>query len=402
MSEATSAPSATTCVIGLGRVGLPTAVLAAHHHRVIGVDKDARVRDAVASGKAGAREPGLPPRLADALSTGRLQIAEAPVAAATTVLCVPTPLDPTGRPDLRDLDAAVAAVAPLMPARGLAIVASTVPVGTTDRIGALLREGHPDRAVAACPERVLPGGVVREMIDNPRIVGGIDEASAVRACAWLSSWVAGPIARTDARTAELAKLMENAARDVEIALAQTVADTARALGVDPARLRELVDQHPRIQLRDAGIGVGGHCLPVDPWFAIDAAPHATALLQTAREVNDAVPRQWIARIGAAADARNARRIGLLGLAYKPGTDDVRSAPAVAIARGLARRYEVIAADPFLDPADAPLIAPVPLKSVEEALRAELVVLLVAHAPLVALRDRIPEGTAIIDAVGGWR
>lgn len=387
------------CVIGLGRVGLPTAALiAASGQPVLGVDSDPTVLAAIASGEAGAGEPGLAALLREVRAAGRLSLAAQPAPAQISVIAVPTPLDPAeNRPDLTALDAAVAALGEIAPADGLVVVTSTVPVGTTDRLGAALRAVHPARAVACCPERLWPGDALREMRDNPRIVGGVDPESTERAATWLASWVRGPIDRTTARTAELAKLMENAARDVAIALAQTVADTARALGVDPDELRTLVERHPRVSLLDAGIGVGGHCLPVDPWFAIGAAPAETALLRAAREVNDATPERWAARIAERARERGASRIGLLGLAYKPGSDDVRNAPAVRIARRLAERFEVRAADPRVRAVEDLDVVPI-----EEALRAEVVVLLVAHPELVALRDRVPERALRIDACGGWR
>jgi UDP-N-acetyl-D-mannosaminuronic acid dehydrogenase len=386
--------------VGLGRVGLPTAALAAAAgHRVTGVDRDAAVRAGVARGTSGAREPGLESLLRRALAGG-LAVADAPVAADVTVICVPTPLGPRSssggspsdpRPALDELWAAVAAIDEVAPADGLVVVASTVPVGATEEVAARLRTRH----VACCPERVLPGDAVREMTENPRIVGGVGDEATARAAAWLATWVRGPIDQTDARTAELAKLMENAARDVEIALANTIAAAAGAVGVDPTRLRALVSRHPRIRLLDPGIGVGGHCLPVDPWFAIAAAPAETTLLRAARAVNDATPDLWVARIEAEAERIGARRIGLLGLTYKPESDDLRDAPAVRIARALAARFDVVAADPYVERVEG-----VAVRSVHEVVHSDLVVLLVAHRALVDVD--VPAGRTTIDACGGWR
>ncbi|MEZ4238045.1 MAG: nucleotide sugar dehydrogenase [Myxococcota bacterium] len=385
-----SRPSA--CVVGLGRVGLPTAALAAvHGDRVVGVDRAAAVREAVRQGRVGAAEPGLEALVARALHLG-LTVAEAAVPADVTVLCVPTPLGPHGA-DLADLDDAVSAVVRVAPPDGLVLVASTVPVGTTERVAAQL----PGRAVAYCPERVLPGDALREMTENPRVVGGVDPAAGERAAAWLRGWVRGPVERTDARTAELAKLVENAARDVEVALANTVAGLAEALGVDAARLHRIVGQHPRVRLLAPGIGVGGHCLPVDPWFAIGAAPAQTALLRTAREVNEAVTTSWAERIAAAARRAGARRIGLLGLAYKPDTDDLRHAPALRIARALQAEFDVVAADPWVTGAE---VEGIPVRSVDEVVACDVVALLVAHTALLGVQ--VPADRVRIDACGGWR
>lgn len=376
-------------MVGLGRVGLPTAALSAvAGDRVTGADSSAEVRSAVERGVAGGAEPGLPGLLRRALDRG-FTVSAAPTPADVTAICVPTPVSDDHRPALGCFWDAVQAVDAVAPPDGLVIVASTVPVGTTERVAARLRT----RSVVCCPERVLPGDAVREMVENPRIVGG-DPAATARAVDWLRGWARGPIDVSDARTAELAKLLENAARDVEIALANTVAAAAEAVGVDPERVAELVSRHPRVKLLRAGIGVGGHCLPVDPWFVVDAAPGATGLLRAAREVNEAVPARWAARIAAEAERVGARRIGLLGLAYKPETDDVREAPAVRIARLLQPRFDVVAADPYVARVDG-----IDVRPVEDVLASDVVVLLVAHR---ALRDVVvPAGRLRIDACGGW-
>ena len=196
-------------------------------------------------------------------------------------------------------------------------------------------------------------------------------------------------------TAELAKLTENAARDVQIALANTAASAAEALGVDPVLLRTLVNRHPRVALLEPGVGVGGHCLPVDPWFVIDAAPAETALLRVAREVNDARPGLWADRIARAADRAATKRIGLLGLTYKADTDDVRGSPAVEIARRLGERYDVLAADPYARQVDG-----IRLGTEDEVRARGVVALLVAHRAYAA--RGAPTGPVVVDACGGWR
>lgn len=386
-----------TCVVGLGRVGLPTAALIARAGaRVHGCDADPEVLARIRDGVAGDDEPGLGALVRHAVRRGMLTVSASAAPAETTVLCVPTPVDGAHRPDLGALWAAVEAIDPVVPPDGLVVVASTVPVGTTDAVARRLRRDHPARRVACCPERVLPGDAVREMRVNPRLAGGVDPESAAAAAAWLAGWAEGPIDRVDARTAELVKLVENGARDVALAYAHTVAAVAEVHGLDPAAVRALANRHPRVSLLSPGIGVGGHCLPVDPWFLADGAPDATELVRVARRVNDAVPGRWVDRIAAVADGLGARAIGLLGLAYKPGTDDVRGAPAVEIARALAERFEVVAADPRVRAVDGIEVAPV-----AQALACPVVVLLVAHPELVAARASVPPGARVIDACGGW-
>lgn len=362
------------CVVGLGRVGLPTAVtLARAGHGVIGVDRDPAVLRAVAEGEGGATEPGLADALREQLASGRLRVTETPGPAAVTLICVGTPIDADRHAVLDDLYAAVDAVSVGVPPDGLVVIGSTVPVGTTDTIAARLRIGRPGVRVACCPERVLPGDALRELRENPRVVGGVDDESTRVAADWLSTWACGPIDRVDARTAELAKLVENAARDVELALAHTVRAIAERHGVDPERLRAIVNRHPRVRLLEPGIGVGGHCLPVDPWFLVEAAPAETALLRLAREVNDAVPAQWVAKIARMASDRPGARIGLVGLTYKPDTDDARNAPALEIARALSVDHDVLAWDPFVEHADG-----VRLGTEDEVRGREIVVVLVGH------------------------
>jgi UDP-N-acetyl-D-mannosaminuronic acid dehydrogenase len=350
---------------------------------VVGVDRDPAVLDAVAA--AHPTEPGLDDALRAVLASGRLRTATAPSSADVYVVCVGTPLAADGSADLRDVDAAVEAIAAVMPGDALVVVESTVPVGTTDAIAARLRARAPGARVAACPERVLPGDALREVVENPRLAGGVDEASAAAAAEWLATFVTGRVDRTDARTAELAKLVENASRDVDVALANAVAAVAERFGVDPYELRALVNRHPRVRLAVPGVGVGGHCLPVDPWFLVRAAPAETTLLAEARRVNDAVPARWVDRILARAGGRP---IGLLGLTYKADVDDFRGSPALEIARALSRRADVLAHDPYAAAVDG-----VALGRVEDVLARPVVALLVAH--------RAYEGLPVtLDCCGG--
>jgi UDP-N-acetyl-D-mannosaminuronic acid dehydrogenase len=379
------------CVVGLGRVGLPLALLAARAGMTVtGAERDPSVR-ALARGERSSPEPGLDALVREVAQTGRLAVGEAPVAARTSAVCVGTPLGPDRTADLQDLDAALAQLDAVAPPDGLILLSVTVPVGTTERAAGRLRQRAPGRQVACCPERVLPGDLLREMVELPRLAGGVDEASTEAAARWLERLVQGPVLRVSSRMAELAKLLENAARDVELALAHTAAEAARRHGLDPHELRAVVNHHPRVKLLVPGPGVGGHCLPVDPWFLVSEDPDGTALLRVAREVNDAVTERWIERI---AQAAAGRRLGLLGLTYKPDTDDVRHSPALRIAQALAERFDVVVHDPYVQIEGLPM-APLP-----EVLQRELVVLLVAHREYRAL-GAVLAGRAVIDTCGGW-
>jgi UDP-N-acetyl-D-mannosaminuronic acid dehydrogenase len=306
-------------------------------------------------------------------------VADAPPASEAYFVCVGTPLA-GARADLADLGAAIEAISTVAPPGALVVIESTVPVGTTGSLAA----AYPSLSFAVAPERVLPGDALREIATNDRVVGGDPRAAEL-----LATYCRGRIDRVDPRLAELSKLVENAARDVQLALANTVAATSERLGVDPVALRRVVNRHPRVELLEPGIGVGGHCLPVDPWFLVGAAPEETRLLRAAREANDAVPERMIARI-----ASHPGTIGLLGLAYKPDVDDARGSPAARIALALSAQREVIAADPYVE------VVGVRAGSLEEVLARDVVVLLVAHRDYVALRARVL-GTAL-DLCGGWR
>lgn len=363
------------CIVGLGRVGLPTAVLAARAgHEVTGVERDPRRLASIASGEAGDPEPGL----REALRATPIAVSPAVVAADAYVVCVATPWD--GRAaDTADVQVAVAAVADAAPDGALVVIESTVPVGTTEALAARA----PSLRFAVAPERVLPGDALREIARNPRVVGGDPAAAAL-----LATWCHGPIDLVEPRMAELAKLVENASRDVEIAFANTVAAVAGRWGVDPWALQRVVNGHPRARMATPGIGVGGHCLPVDPWFLVAAAPAETALLRAAREVNDLGPERAVAEV-----ARHAGTIGLLGLAYKPDTDDVRNAPAVRVALALSASRDVLAADPYVT------VPGVRAATVERILRRDVVVLLVAHSAYRGLKARV-RGIPV-DLCGGW-
>jgi UDP-N-acetyl-D-mannosaminuronic acid dehydrogenase len=379
----------TVAVIGLGRVGLPTGVLLARAGEVVlGVDRDPAVCARVRAGHAGA-EPGLAHALRGVLASGHLRVSERQESAPAAIVCVPTPLR-DGAADLAALEDAVRDLALVLPPRAVVVIESTVPVGTTAGIARRLRERRPDAAVAFCPERVLPGDALREIAGNDRVVGGVDAASAEAAAVVLRRYVTGRIDRTDDRTAELVKLVENASRDVGIAFANTAAALAERLGVDPAELRALCNRHPRVALHEAGIGVGGHCLPVDPWFLVAAAPEEAELLRVARRINDGVPGRVAARLLASIPPDAS--VAVLGLAYKADVDDLRNSPALAVATALSEARDVVVCDPLVD---AELVS---LRQVrlDEALGADVLVLLVPHRVFAGIGSRLRPGQPLLD------
>jgi UDP-N-acetyl-D-mannosaminuronic acid dehydrogenase len=328
----------------LGYVGLPMAVMLANRgFDVTGVDIDATVRSRLAKGQVETSEDGVTALLTQALDTGAFAVAERPVPSDVFVIAVPTPIVNGDSPsaDLSHVRAAAQAVAPALRKGNLVILESTVPPGATDDVLVPelelsgLKAGK-DVRVAHVPERVLPGNVLSELAQNPRVIGGVDRASAEAARELYARFVEGEIILTDARTAEMVKLMENTYRDVNVALANEFAVLAEALGVDIWRAIAIANQHPRVNVLRPGPGVGGHCIPVDPWFlaAATASSQPAPLISAARAVNDAMPARVCDTLGELHSDLSEPVVALLGLAYKAGTDDTRNSPALAVARTL--------------------------------------------------------------------
>ncbi|HEY8686750.1 MAG TPA: nucleotide sugar dehydrogenase [Chloroflexota bacterium] len=344
------------CVLGLGYIGLPSAsMFATQGHEVIGVDVNPELVSALRQGEVHIQEPGLNMLLQSATQSGNLRVESAPERADAYIIAVPTPLERhpemgAPRPDLRHVRAATKAIAPLLEAGNLVILESTSPPGTTvhvvrpmlERNG--LRAGR-DFSLAYCAERVLPGRILIELVTNDRIVGGIDPVSAQRAGDLYTSFVEGQIMMTDATTAETVKLMENTYRDVNIALANEFSRVADHLGIDVSEAIALANHHPRVDILRPGPGVGGHCIAVDPWFIVDAAPDETRLIRTARAVNDAQPARVADLVAAVVADIDHPTIAALGMAYKADVDDVRESPSVDVVRILRERgYTVRAHD----------------------------------------------------------
>lgn len=393
------------CVVGMGRVGLPLAItLALQGNAVHGVDSDPQmIHDWSTGRRAWECEPGLTDAVERVRSSGALSVTAAPLAADAFVVAVPTPVDEHHQANLNHVDAAMKALTPVLEPGNLVVLESTVPVGTTDRVAALLRRMRPDLDgpsrlyVAHCPERVLPGHVLAELKDNDRVVGGVDPESTARAMALYRRFVRGRLFGTDARSAEIVKLVENAYRDVNIAFANEVSMICDALGIDAREVIALANRHPRVSILSPGPGVGGHCVPVDPWFLAAAAPHVTSLIPAARGVNEAKTRWVVRRVLDEARKFAAPTVACLGLTYKADLDDVRESPALAIARelGATEGVRVLVADPHVRAADGLTL----LRAEDAIARADVVVALVAHSAFHALPPDAFAGKTFVDVCG---
>lgn len=374
------------CVLGLGYIGLPTAsVLATSGFEVLGVDVNPGVVATVNAGELHIEEPGLQTVVSAAIQSGKLRAATAPEPADVFIIAVPTPLTGDNQPDMAHVESAAQEIAPHLQKGNLIILESTSPPGTCrDRLTPLLEESGlkvgRDLYLAHCPERVLPGRILKEFIDNDRVVGGIDPESAEHARAFYARFVAGRILTTDVTTAELVKVLENTFRDVNIALANEVALMCEGLGIDFHEAAVLANHHPRVNVHRAGPGVGGHCISVDPWFLADAFPDTAHMVRLARERNDSMPAHVASTVAALVADVAHPRIAALGLAFKGNVDDLRNSPAVAIVNQLEDAgYDVAINDPHVNVAG---IESVPL---DEALAgADLVLLLTDHVEYAEL------------------
>ena len=408
------------CVIGLGYIGLPTAsTFATHGIKVTGVDVNQRVVQTLQNGEIHIHEPGLRTLVQAALKSGNLSISDHPEEADAFIIAVPTPFkDASGSQasftyPLADLSYVIAAAETIVPhlrPGNLVVLESTSPPRTTEDIVAPLLEesglkAGTDFHLAYSPERVLPGQILRELIENARVIGGITPASAQAGHDLYTTFVRGEIIQTTATTAEMVKLMENTTRDVNIAIANEFARLAERFGVDVWEAIQLANLHPRINILRPGPGVGGHCISVDPWFFVEAAPDITPLIHTARNVNDAQPAHVVELIQQAAGDLAGKRISVLGLAYKPDVDDLRESPAVAVARLLIEAgADVISYEPFKVDSRIPGVPAAP--SLEVALAgSDLLVLSVAHTPIKNLTPEevaaLTEARLVVDTVNLW-
>lgn len=397
------------CVIGLGYIGLPTAsLLATRGYTVHGVDVNRDTVETINQGRIHIVEPDLDILVRSAVQSGQLTAGMEATPADVFILAVPTPFKGGNEPDLSYVEAATRDMTQVLQAGNLVILESTSPVGTTEKVAEWIAEERPDLAggsvhVAHCPERVLPGQIIKELVDNDRVVGGLNKTATEAAIAFYEEFVSGAVLATTARTAEMAKLTENTFRDVNIALANELSMICDRLGIDVWRLIELANRHPRVNVLRPGPGVGGHCIAVDPWFVIASAPDDGHLIRAARSVNDAKPGWVVSQVIERSGRLRQPVVACLGLAYKPDVDDLRESPAVRITGEIGRAGigEVLAVEPHCDELPPELNeAGVMAASLGEAIeRADLIVALVPHRPFLQISASQLTKKMIVDACG---
>ena len=329
------------CFMGLGYIGLPTAIIAAKYGiEVVGVDVNQEVVDTTNSGKLHIVEEGLEELLKEVIASGKFKAYARPQVADAYFIVVPTPFKGNHKPDISFVEAATKMVLPLLKEGDLFVIESTSPVGTTEKMAELIFESRPELKgklhIAYCPERVLPGNIIYELVNNDRVIGGIDEASTKKAKEFYSYFVKGQLHSTNCRTAEMCKLTENASRDVQIAFANELSLICDKAGINVWELIELANRHPRVNILQPGCGVGGHCIAVDPYFISSAYPSESRIISEARQVNN-YKAKWCAekvrRAMVDYELNNHRVpvVALMGLAFKPNIDDLRESPAKSIA-----------------------------------------------------------------------
>ncbi|MBP2414045.1 UDP-N-acetyl-D-mannosaminuronic acid dehydrogenase [Arthrobacter stackebrandtii] len=409
----------TVAVIGLGYIGLPTAaILATNGLKVIGVDVSSATVEAVNRGEVPFVEPDLGTSVAGAVAQGFLRAQKETPAADAFIVAVPTPFQADKSADLSYIEDAARAIAPQLRGGELIILESTSPPQTTAHMAQVVLEARPDLSLdgsegrpavlfAHCPERVLPGRVMIELVTNDRIVGGLNAGAAAAATALYKVFCKGEILETDATTAELSKLVENAYRDVNIAFANELSVVSKNLGVDVWELIELANHHPRVNILQPGPGVGGHCIAVDPWFIVAADPENARLIRTAREVNDSKPQRVVEQILEPLDGNGAPTIAALGLAFKPNIDDMRESPAVDIVHKLATQRpdaKILVVTPHSKvlPKKLEGFTNITSATAEEAIAAaDVVALLVDHDKFREIDTATLAGKHVVDTRGFW-
>ena len=378
------------CVIGLGYIGLPTAgTLATRGVKVVGVDVNPLVINSLQNGHVHLYEPGLGELIAEALQSGNLVVSEQPEPADAFEIAVPTPFFDDKRADMTYVQSAAEAIVPHLRVGNLVLLESTSPPRTTvDLVVPILEKSGLkagiDFFVAYSPERVLPGQILRELVENTRVVGGITPESAQAARDFYAIFVTGEIVQTDATTAEMVKLMENTYRDVNIAVANEFSRLADRFGVDVWEAISLANRHPRVKILRPGPGVGGHCISVDPWFLVEAAPDLVNVIRAARQVNDTQPTFAASLVQRALGDLSGKRITALGLAFKPDVDDLRESPAIEVVHMLLKAgAQVTVYEPYK--LDFTIEGAQTAQTLDAALaESDAIVLLVGHSQLIGL------------------
>jgi len=407
-------------MIGLGYIGLPTAALIASRGcEVLGIDVNPSIVATLNSGKIHIVEAELDVLLSGAVASGRFRASLQPEPADVFMVAVPTPFKDEYQADLSYIEAAAKNIAPVLKKGDLVILESTSPVGTTEKLEQWLQAVRPDLSfpgtagessdirLAYCPERVLPGRIIHELVSNDRIIGGMTPKCAEQAAAFYRLFVEGNCLTTSARTAEMVKLTENAFRDVNIAFANELSLICDRQGIDVWELIDLANCHPRVNILQPGPGVGGHCIAVDPWFIVEQTPDLANLIRTARLVNDGKPRWVIEQVKAAAKNLSNPKVACMGLSFKPDIDDLRESPALEIAAHLAHEIDglIYAVEPHVEslPPVLSKYRNVEFMGAEEAIAdADIVLLLVNHKQFLSLDRTLLEGKVVIDTRGAWR
>ena len=411
-------------VIGLGYIGLPTAaVLASKGVKVVGVDIDQNTVDIINQGKIHIIEPDLDILVHNAVQNNYLKAVTSPEKSDIFIVAVPSPFKDNYEPDLSHIRLAAKAIASVLQKGNLVILESTSPVGATEKMMEWMKESRPDLsfpkfgdnefqadiAVAHCPERVMPGQVVLELVENDRVIGGVTVECAERARKLYKIFVKADCLITDCRTAELSKLVENSFRDVNIAFANELSLISDKLSINVWELIKLANRHPRVNILQPGPGVGGHCIAVDPWFIVDSAPDEAKLIRTARLVNDSKPFFILNKVNQAVQATgkdiSELSIACLGLAFKPDIDDLRESPALSIAQkiGSIGFNSIFLVEPNIDSIpkgfdDDNIV----LIGLDKAIKkADIIVLLVDHASFKSMDLSLISGKQVIDTRGIW-
>ena len=423
----------TISVVGLGYIGLPTAAMfASKEKKVIGVDVSQHAVDTINTGKIHIVEPELDVLVKKAVDGGFLKATTSPEPADAFLIAVPTPFlpikdqDSIPEPDLSYIKSAAKAVAKVLKKGDLVILESTSPVGATEQMSAWLAEARSDLSfpqthgedsdirVAHCPERVLPGHVVRELVENDRVIGGMTNKCSEASIEVYKTFVEGDCVVTNARTAEMAKLTENSSRDVSIAFANELSIICDKLDIDVWELINLANLHPRVNILQPGPGVGGHCIAVDPWFIISKTPDESKLIHTARQVNDYKPQWVIEKVKLAVTeflSKNQNKtikdvtIACFGLAFKPNIDDLRESPALNITKELTKLNfgKIFAVEPNIFELPESLKNDIELVSIEMAIESsDLCLLLVDHREFISIGLKDLNDIIVIDTKGIWR
>lgn len=343
-------------VIGLGYIGLPTAaLLASKGYEVKGTDINEQAVEIINKGEIHIMEPDLEKYVRSAVTKGKLKAYSEVQTSDIYIICVPTPFltdSVIPKPNVDYVMKAIENISPHIKMGDIVILESTCPVGTTEMIKSVLEKNGLDTTsiyIAYCPERVLPGKIMVELVDNARVIGGIDDQSTKVVSAFYKTFVSGEILETDSKTAEMCKLTENSFRDVNIAFANELSVLCDNNGVDVRELIKLSNHHPRVDILEPGIGVGGHCIPVDPWFIVSQDPENSRIIKTAREVNDSKPDWVVNKIKEVAHLRNTNKVACLGLVFKPNIDDLRESPAVRVVQKLLEQnYDVFCVEPNIN------------------------------------------------------